>query len=132
MENNMMHDLYEMADENVAMNDAPAGASQPDGKFPIKVVNAYRQGNPLIVDVMALNTVESVISALLDADREAKRADPNDGSFDLGLGDLPISEMAVTVNGCVAKPSTTMKALGLHAGMPEMAVLMIDPSGSNG
>lgn len=128
MGNNMnMHDLYDMADENVG-NIAPGGS----GQFPIKVVNAFRPSNSVIVDVIPQNTVESVVQALLDANRESKELDPNDNSLDLGLGDIPISELNVSVNGLVAKPSMTMKALGLHAGMAEMPTLMLDPSGSNG
>ncbi len=130
MENNMnmMHDLYDMAEENVG-SIAPAA---DNATFPIKVVNAFRPSNSVIVDVIPQNTVESVIQALLDANRDAKKLDPNDNSLDLGLGDIPISELNVSVNGRVAKPSMSMKALGLHADMAEMPTLMLDPSGSNG
>ena len=126
MENNknMMHDLYDMADENVT-SVTPADDS---ATFPIKVVNAFRPSNSVIVDVMDMNTVQSVIEAL----KEAQKLDPNDTSLDLGLGNIPIGELNVSVNGHVAKPSATMKALGLHAGMAEMPTLMLDPSGSNG
>ena len=126
MENNknMMHDLYDMADENVT-SVTPADDS---ATFPIKVVNAFRPSNSVIVDVMEMNTVQSVIEAL----KEAQKLDPNDTSLDLGLGNIPIGELNVSVNGHVAKPSATMKALGLHAGMAEMPTLMLDPSGSNG
>ena len=75
---------------------------------------------PVIVDVHPLHTVETILEA---------------ARVDLGLGDAPLSEFTITCNGHSAKPSMTMKALGLHKGMvngDNYPVLMIDSTAPNG
>ena len=111
-----MTDIFNQADNN--LNDYP---TNPDNEmFPVKLVNSQRTKIPVIVDVHPLHTVETILEA---------------ARVDLGLGDAPLSEFTITCNGHSAKPSMTMKALGLHKGMvngDNYPVLMIDSTAPTG